>query len=1121
MVSNINSTTAQRIQEAERKLGRKLTPKEKAAILNPPKQKSGKGTSIEQTNLKPATIAKNFKASAENHWGAVDTQEFQDLLNNVNKDNVIDMLKEYDRISPDESFIEMICDEKGNSSADRKSAISNVFNKLLTKAKEAGVEVSHFKNSFNAELNHQFNKIGFTNTEKLDEIVNALIQAVNNKEQLSATDRAEIDKTPATKLHTAADKLLATRINSAQKSFNNQLKQDGWAGDVADFVGKLCGSENTADNIRKDLKLAKNQFAQLEAAKKEGSAAYEAKFQEIFGTKFDPHSIKVYEKKEKIYAEASAHHGIEEYFKNQSGYFLKHKGLSNEYSTMPGTVPTTYKSATKEQVYDREVKKFANFLGENGQQLLADKLKEAGLEKADVDKKFAFVQKMAKDIAGQLHQNTVKAGGGKEFNQVQHEYEYSYKAAFGVKNDIMKRVTDYNISQQVGAGAVKAGVVIGASLAAAFTGGASLAAVAGVTAGATVVTEVTDKFSSGEVMDTLKADGFAAAIKKGNENTNYTEIFKQAVVSGGMVLVGGGVAKGVQFASKGLTTVQQATAMFGADVVTGMAAEKLMTGEITVGGTVFNVLLSGAGNIVAVKMAAKAAQGGKASQATAESKPTPAQMREQYPDMVERLGTYKATDGKPLFTSSEIDDILRECSKTIEKNPAQIYAILDNPEEITSIMTWKNRGAGLWRAIGEPFESTIKAHPEAFGIKQASPEFKAKFGEAKSTQDLEALVQNSTNPAEIDYVIKQLESRPITINKSIIDNIVAGAKNKTAALKATPEKLMNPTRADNIAGQGISFKQAPDQPVYKCTKIEWGKTVEETIALNKKNGINIELVADADGNYFMGIKDIWSEGGYHRIDRNSAVMQYGKYPKTDQYVDQAWAAKNADADGNIMDCAVIANDKGAQILENSYVTESGQKIDFATMEAGTPVRKDPNATVNAVAYESPQKLTTLEGPITTDITMGDVDGNVYNNFKQLKKQITKGQLVPNEADPNSARFIELVKAGDDDAAIALLKQATGASNKSIVTLAEAGFTDDVIKELNTNFYGPELVDETLNMVNYLEEQVAAGKPITKELIENAIDEFSPGASGGSAATQRSMLAKHWRYGEQVYNAYKK
>lgn len=946
----INTTTvAQRIQEAEQKLGRKLNKKEIAAIYNPPPQKSGKGTSVEQKNFTPLAIAQKFKASAEKHWGAVNTDEFQNLLSAVNKDNVIDMLKEYNSISPKESFIEMICDEKGNSSADRKSAISNVFNKLLTKAKEEGVDVTHFKNSFNTELNHQFSKIGLTNTEKLDEIVNALIQATENKEQLTDSEIAEIAKTPASKQHTAADKLLATRINSAQKSFNNQLKQDGWAGDVADFVGKLYGSKNTADNIRKDLKLAKNQFAQLEAAKKEGREAYEAKFQEIFGTKFDPQNIKVYEKKEATYAKASAHHSIEEFFKDQSGYFLNRKGLSDEYTTMPGTVPTTILAATKEDVFKREAKKFANFLGENGQEALATALKNAGLENASVDEKFEFVQKMAKDVATQLHKNTLEAGDGKEFAKVQHEYEYSYKAAFGVKNDIMKRVTDYNLSQQAGAGAVKAGVVIGASLTAAFTGGTSLAAVAGITAGATVATEVTDKFTSGEVMDTLKEDGIIAAIKKGNENTNYTEIFKQAVISGGMVLVGGGAAKGIQFVSKGLTTTQQAAAMFGTDVAVGMGAEKLMTGEITVEGTVFNVLLSGAGNIVAVKMAAKAAASGKAANKGA-TNPEVAQMKAAHPEIVEKLATYKGSDGKPLFKPSEIDDIFRNCSKTIKDSPEKMFAILDNPEEIASIMSWKNRGAGLWRAIGEPFQSTIDANPALFGVKPkaiASPEFKAQFNNARSINELEDLVRNSTNTAELDFLVKQLQSRPAVINAPMIDDIMTNAKNKI--------KILNGEQKPGV----ITSRH--------------GHFIEE---LHYDNNGNLQRKVFRDQNKIL------SDFTY-------------------------------DAAGNISE---------------------------------TPLTKQ---TVKAV---SDNKKATLPDP-------------------------------------------EL--------------------------LAQAGFTDDVIKDLknNSGFYGPELVDEALDMIAFLEKEAAAGKPITKELIESAIDKFSPGASGSSATVQRSMIANNWRHGNKVYEAY--
>lgn len=72
---------------------------------------------------------------------------------------------------------------------------------------------------------------------------------------------------------------------------------------------------------------------------------------------------------------------------------------------------------------------------------------------------------------------------------------------------------------------------------------------------------------------------------------------------------------------------------------------------------------------------------------------------------------------------------------------------------------------------------------------------------------------------------------------------------------------------------------------------------------------------------------------------------------------------------------------------------------------------------------------TLEGKIETDVTMGDVEGYAYNNFKQLKKQISSNKLKANPEDPNSARFIELIKAGKDDEAKSLLIQATKESEQ--------------------------------------------------------------------------------------------
>ncbi len=258
--------------------------------------------------------------------------------------------------------------------------------------------------------------------------------------------------------------------------------------------------------------------------------------------------------------------------------------------------------------------------------------------------------------------------------------------------------------------------------------------------------------------------------------------------------------------------------------------------------------------------------------------------------------------------------------------------------------------------------------------------------------------------------------------------------NKEEALNATPKELFNPVKADNIKGQGISFCQSlPSDPeefeknVFTVVPmLTRARTVEDLINIGKRDGINIELVPDDKGEYFLGIKNIWSEGGYFRIDRDSAVMKYGKYDANDPYVDQKWAKDNADEDGKIMDCAVIANSDGVKILEKSYVHEGGEKIKESDMTrwGGYKAHKDVNAVVNAVAWDSPKEVSTLEGKIETDVTMGDVEGYAYNNFKQLKKQISSNKLKANPDDPNSAKFIELIKDGKDDEAKALLIQAT-------------------------------------------------------------------------------------------------
>ena len=222
-------------------------------------------------------------------------------------------------------------------------------------------------------------------------------------------------------------------------------------------------------------------------------------------------------------------------------------------------------------------------------------------ENAPIEKKYEGLKKLAKEIYSQLNAQKVKVcGSNKSFEDVESTYQSAYKAAYGYRNDIMKRVSDYNASQQAGAAAVKAGVVVAATLGAAFTGGGTLA-VAGVAAGTTVAAEVSDKATTGKALDVLREKGLAEYLKTVGDDVDWKTLMKEAVISGGCVLIGGKVAEGVSFVSKGMHPAKQAIAMFGADVAVDATLTKLTTGEIRVGDLVFSVLLSGAGNIVAMR----------------------------------------------------------------------------------------------------------------------------------------------------------------------------------------------------------------------------------------------------------------------------------------------------------------------------------------------------------------------------------------------------------------------------------------------------------------------------------------------------------------------------------------
>lgn len=150
----------------------------------------------------PAQIAENLKKISKS-VAAIGSSEFKNAFKHIDKNNIEEVIKEYDTISPKESLIDMICSEWGSSKDKRKNAVMHIFNSLAEKAGDKRV-TEDIRKSFTTELDEQFNSFGFVSTKKMDGIINdiinpktqdAPIKKLDNKKTSGVVNPNEVLKT--------------------------------------------------------------------------------------------------------------------------------------------------------------------------------------------------------------------------------------------------------------------------------------------------------------------------------------------------------------------------------------------------------------------------------------------------------------------------------------------------------------------------------------------------------------------------------------------------------------------------------------------------------------------------------------------------------------------------------------------------------------------------------------------------------------------------------------------------------------------------------------------------------------------------------------------------------------
>lgn len=104
---------------------------------------------------------------------------------------------------------------------------------------------------------------------------------------------AKTEKASKAQKQTAMD-IQTQLLTDAQKALTQQLKEDGWAGDVADGVSVLWGSDNRAVKVQADIDKTKSNLKDLETASKARDQQFRAKFKEIYGVAYNHDNIQAY-----------------------------------------------------------------------------------------------------------------------------------------------------------------------------------------------------------------------------------------------------------------------------------------------------------------------------------------------------------------------------------------------------------------------------------------------------------------------------------------------------------------------------------------------------------------------------------------------------------------------------------------------------------------------------------------------------------------------------------------------------------------------------------------------------------------------------------------------------------
>lgn len=545
-------------------------------------------------------------------------QNFQNALRRINSMNVVETFKAYGRKSPNESLAKAISWEVTSTNKAIRGAEGHIFSSLSARARQAGLPAQHIQN-FEQQAAIAMNS---NSADDLERIMSDFVQAIENRENLSSREVQDVQARTFSENSSRAVQTIDAVYNDAQQILQNHDETSGWSSKAVHglrnfYDNYLPGSYLSPDRMNTEMEQYKKDLATLRQYSsasgsdlprfmtqgkkdpvtglpvKSNEDNFKSAFHRIYGVDYDPVAVEAYSKKRTQYQQAAAANAQETKFNADCSMLINGDGVLREetsaYATQTGATYTTT-TATKQQVYDRELKKFAAFAGQGnaqeGMKGLNELMRKSGInpETASIDDKYRFLSQQAKAISKGLHQNTQAATGGKKFDEIQREYNHSYATAFGTKNDVQRRVTQYVDSVETSSMILKSGVkIVGGVVIGIATGGTGFAAMATAAGAQTALSFAVDA-------------GDLATSQRGGTVDQYLRIAGQSAVDGISQVASGGAS--IVIKNTALPAASKILLDTAANTVMDMGVEYINTGEVTLESTIISALASGVGNTI-------------------------------------------------------------------------------------------------------------------------------------------------------------------------------------------------------------------------------------------------------------------------------------------------------------------------------------------------------------------------------------------------------------------------------------------------------------------------------------------------------------------------------------------